>query len=247
MLPLQGPESEAYLTRARVIDMKPLPVGVSNPKQAALTDGTTTARAVWKTIDVYRPVQYFRDGGPPEIGFSDSYKHEIAAYELDKLLGLGLVPVTVERRIHGEKGSLQLWIEETITEADRLERELQPPDLEQWNRQMFNVRLFHQLSYNTDFNNVRNLLVDKEFRIYAIDHSRAFRVGEELLAEADLKRFSRSALARLRELDEPILKEKLGRWLTRKARKALLERRDRIVERADRLVAERGEEAVLYP
>ena len=32
-----------------------------------------------------------------ELEFQDSWKTEIAAYELDKLLGLGMVPATVER------------------------------------------------------------------------------------------------------------------------------------------------------
>jgi hypothetical protein len=39
-----------------------------------------------------------------------TYKSEIAAYQLDKVLGMNIVPLTVERKIDGEEGSLQLWV-----------------------------------------------------------------------------------------------------------------------------------------
>ncbi len=245
--PLSGRQAEEFLKSAKVVKLRPVPIGVTAPQQATLTDGTITARALWKTIDVYLPVKRFQDGGMPEIGFTDSYKHECAAYELDKLLGSELVPPAVERRIRSQRGSMQLWIEDTITETERLKRKLQAPDLELWNRQIYNVRLLRQLTYDTDFNNTGNLLVDPEFRVYAIDHSRAFRLHEELRAEGDLTRFSRTLLDHLRALDAETLKQRMGRWLTKGQREALLARRDRILERAERLVAEQGEERVLFP
>ena len=38
------------------------------------------------------------------------YKREVIAYEVDKALGFGLVPPTVERTLNGEVGSVQMWI-----------------------------------------------------------------------------------------------------------------------------------------
>ena len=119
--------------------------------------------------------------------------------------------------------------------------------LRRWNEQMYKVRLLHQLTYNTDFNNIRNILIDPDFRIYAIDNSRAFRVHHKLLAERDLKRFSRLVLERLRGLRRELLRERLGQWLTDAQIEALLKRRDLILARAERLIAEQGEKAVLYP
>ncbi len=104
-VPFEGEEAENFLKIARVLKMKSIPVGVTLPQQATVTDGVRTARAVWKTIDEHSAVKHF-DGGGFELGFSDSYKHEIAAYELDKLLGLRLVPPTVERRIRDKWGIL---------------------------------------------------------------------------------------------------------------------------------------------
>ena len=134
--------------------------------------------------------------GPSEVNFRDSYKYEIAAYELDKLLGLQLVPPTVEveREIDGQRGALVLWVEGAVTEYDRRERKLQPKNSKRWSEQLYKLRLLHQLTYNTDFRNMRNMLIDPEFRIYAIDHTRAFRVRDSLLAEQTLARFSRSVL-----------------------------------------------------
>jgi hypothetical protein len=242
----RGEEIEAFLRNARVLETKTIPVGISLPRQATLSDGEHTARGVWKTINEFRSLQRFEDG-TAEIGFRDSYKHEIAAYELDKLLNLGLVPPTVERRYERKSGSMQLWMEDCITEAERMERGLKPPDLTEWNRMMFNVRLFRQLTYDTDFKNIRNLLVDDDFRLYAVDFSRAFRNHAALLAEGDLKKFSASLLERLESLNEPLLREKLGRWLTKAQIKALLARRDRILGVAEERVAKYGEEAVLLP
>ena len=112
---------------------------------------------------------------------------------------------------------------------------------------MYNARLLQQLTYNTDFRNVRNLLVDPAFRIYVVDFSRAFRTLTYLMVEDDLDRFSRSALERLERLDAPALEGSVGRWLQGRQISGLLKRRDRIVALARRRIAERGEAAVLMP
>jgi hypothetical protein len=223
-----------------------MPVGITHPRRATLSDGEHTTHAVWKTINEFRPLQRF-ENGTAEVGFRDSYKHEIAAYELDKLLDLGLVPPTVERKYERKPGSMQLWMEDCITEAERIERGLKPPDRIEWNRMMFNVRLFRQLTYDTDFKNIRNLLVDDDFRLHAVDFSRAFRNHVDLLAEGDLTKFSASLLVRLESLNEPLLRQKLGRWLTKPQIRALLARRDRILRVAAERIEKHGEETVLLP
>jgi hypothetical protein len=177
----------------------------------------------------------------------DSWKYEVAAYELDKLLGLDLVPPTVERRLRGQDGALQMWVEGAITEWDRVKKKLRPPDPERWNRQIHAVRLLHALTYNTDFRNLRNELVDPEFRVYAIDFSRAFRVQDFLPTEKDLQRFPRDPLGRMKALDRPGLDAAVGRWLTGPEVEGLLRRRDRILVLVDRRVREKGEAAVLFP
>lgn len=244
-LPFEGRQAEEFLETARVVAMEPIGVGITRSQRVTLTDGNRSLRAAWKTIDLYRPVTRRTDEGDFQVGFRDSYKFDVAAYELDKLLGLRIVPPTVERELKGRKGSLQLWVEGSFTELDRRERNLALKD--GGGPSMYNVALLRQLTYDTDARNIRNILYDPDFRVYAIDHSRSFTTIPKLPNENILMHFSRGVLERLRKLDRALLAEKLGRWLTPSEIEALLKRRDLIVARADRLVDEWGEKAILVP
>lgn len=245
-LPLSGDAAESFLREARLVDKKTLPVGITRSQRYTLTDGRVKARAVWKTIDESKPGVTNFQGGGFVVDFADSWKHEVASYELDKLVGTNLVPPTVERTFDRTTGSLQLWVEKARTEADRKQERIAPPDTEAWNRQMYGVRLLHQLTFNTDARNIRNVIFDPTFRIYAVDFSRAFAPYSDLRSEKELERFPRAALERMRGFDRQLLGEKLGRWLNGRQIDTMLKRRDKILALAERMVAEKGEAAVLY-
>jgi hypothetical protein len=245
-LPLKGEAAETFLRTAHVVRKKALGLGITHSEQYTLSDGSRTHKAVWKTIDEFKRGVTSFEGGGVVVDFADSYKHEIAAYELDKLLGLDLVPPTVERTFGRTTGSLQMWVEGAMTEADRKQKKVAPPDPQAWNAQMYKVRLLHQLTYDTDARNIRNVLIDPAFRIYAIDFSRSFMGYADLPSEKELTRFPRSTLEALKTLDRPTLDSRLGRWLRRPQIEGLLKRRDKILALAARLVQERGEAAVLY-
>jgi hypothetical protein len=247
-LPLVGVEAENFLQNAEIVKLKYFDTrGVTRPRKATMSDGRRTHTAVFKTINEYDPRRKLADG-LIVISFRDSYKNEIAAYELDSMLGLGIVPPCVERAHRDEVGSLCLWVEGAMTEWERSqERQIEAPDTEQWNRQMYTVRLFLQLIADIDYRNVSNLLVDPDFSIYKIDATRAFGTDTKLRDENELKRFSRSVLETLRALSTEDAAAALGPWLTKRQIKALMERRDRIVELAERRVSAQGEDAVLFP
>jgi hypothetical protein len=246
-LPLMGAPSEEFLKSAKVVSVKEFDkLAITRPLKVELTDGHLTCYAVFKTIDQVAVKMKFSDGRT-ELRFSDRYRYEIAAYELDKLIGLGIVPPTVKRQIGRETGSLSLWVENSMTEWERLKvRDLHPPDLEMWNNQIHTIRLFQQLIWDTDYRNISNLLVTADWKIYKIDSSRAFRTHDTLRREESLRRFSRSLLERLRELSRKELKARLGRWLSKEQIEALWARRGLILELADRRIAEFGEDAVLF-
>jgi hypothetical protein len=246
-LPLEGEAAEAFLKTAQVVEHKAIGAGITDSERLTLADGTRTCHAARKTIDEFRRGMMQLKDGRSEMDFRDSWKSEVAAYELDKLLGLGLVPPTVERTIGGHAGSLQLWVEGAIDEPERLKRKLEAPDPERWNQQIYAMRLLRQLTFDTDYGNVTNVLIDPDFRAYAIDFTRAFRTQGSLMSEKGLVRFSRSVLDRLVKLDEATLKEKLGHWLDRYQIDGLLKRRDKILALAKKLVSEKGEPAVYYP
>jgi hypothetical protein len=157
------------------------------------------------------------------------------------------VPPTVERRIGREVGSLSLWVEGSMTEWERLKvRNIHPPDLAMWNHQMYTIRLFLQLTCDTDFKNTNNLLVTPDWKIYKIDSSRAFRNHKSLRREESLSRFSRTVLGSLGLLSKEQLKTHLCRWLSKDQISSLWVRRGLILELADRRIAEHGEAAVLF-
>jgi hypothetical protein len=111
---------------------------------------------------------------------------------------------------------------------------------------MYKVRLLHQLTDNTDFRNINNVLSDPSFRVYAVDCSRGFTIYGDLRAQKELVRFSRSVLEAMKALDRPTLQAKLGPWLGGPQIDSLLKRRDKILALAAKHIAERGEAAVLY-
>jgi len=245
--PLSREAAEMYLRTSEVVRLEEYDNrGITRPRKAVLSDGAHSLNAVFKDIDVTTPKTRTADGRTV-FNLKDSYKHEIAAYELDKLLEIGIVPPTVERRIGRETGSLQFWIEGAMTEWQRKRvHQLTPPDVEAWNNQISTLKLFLQLIWDTDYNNISNILVDPDWKLWKIDSSRAFIATGKLRREASLNRFSRRLLRALDELDRAELESTLGPWLSRSQIAKLWQRQSRIVELAEERVTEFGEAAVLY-
>jgi hypothetical protein len=248
-LPLDREQLEEYLRVAKVVHREPIGTGVTGSKRVTLTDGTHTLRAAWKTIDEHKTGLWRGGRGGLQFDFRDSWKHEVAAYELDKLLGLGLVPPTVRRRIDGTKGSVQLWLEDMINELQRQDRGLTPERPRQkirWGNQVHCVRLLHRLTYNTDYLNGENVLIDADFGLHAIDFSRAFRIQHEILAPDALVCFSRRAVERLEQLDRAIIEERMGDLLDDMQIDGLLARRDRILKLIRSRIDEKGPGPTLF-
>lgn len=239
----QGSNAEQFLTRAKILGLKDIGEGVTLPKKASLELDGVKQFGVFKTIDDYAKVKQLDRG--IELEFQDSWKTEIAAYELDKLLGLGMVPATVERTYGGQHGSLQYWLETKMSEAERVQKKLQPPSRFDWDEQVARIRLFDNLIFNTD-RHLNNLLITEDWKIRLIDHSRTFRPFEQLRDPKQLTRFSRSLLAKIEELNEPLLKEHVGKYLSPYQIQGLLKRRDLILALSRKLIAEKGAGAVLY-
>jgi len=239
----QGPAIEEFLSHAKIVGLKDIGEGVTLPEKATLEFDGVTQYGVFKTIDEYAKVKQLDRG--VELEFQDSWKTEVAAYELDKLLGLGMVPATVERTFNGKKGSLQFWVTSKMSEAERYKKKLQPPAKFDWEEQIARIRMFDNLIYNTD-RHMNNLLITDDWKIRLIDHSRTFRPFEQLKDPKQLTRFSRSILEKMEALNEPLLKERLGNYLSPYQIQGLLKRRDAMIALSRKLIAEKGAGAVLY-
>jgi len=242
----QGEAVEQFLLKARMTAIKSIPQGVTAPRRATLELNGVTHDAAFKTIDEKKSgyTELARGG---EINFQDSWRTEIPAYEVDKIIGLGMVPATVQRVLNGEEGSLQLWVASMMPEAERIKKKISAPDAEVWNRSMYKARLFDNLIYNTD-RHLNNILITKDFEIRLIDHSRSFRPFDTLKTPKDLTRFSKSLLSGIQKLEEKDLNARVGGLLLTPGQiKSLLKRRDAILALAKKTVSEKGEAAVLYP
>jgi hypothetical protein len=246
-LPLTDAEAESFLATAQVVDLEKYEsLGITHPRRAILSDGERKLRAVFKDIDVTH-VEEQTSTGKRMLNLKDSYKHEIAAYQLSQLLGLGLVPPCVERRVAGHVGALCLWVEGAMTEYERaIVKKIIPPDVAAYNEQLYDVRLFMQLTWDTDFANGSNILVDADWKVYKVDATRAFRGTATLRDEESLTRFRRQTLGALESLTREHLDSSLGPWLDERQLDGLWQRRCRILELARERVASQGEAAVLY-
>ncbi|MCX6628164.1 MAG: hypothetical protein NTW28_11120 [Candidatus Solibacter sp.] len=131
-----------------------------------------------------------------------------------------------------------------MMEVDRQKKKLTAPNLDAWNLEMYIVRVFDQLIYNTD-RNLQNLMIDPDWRIWMIDHTRAFRLYTTLKDKKNLVRCDRKLLDQMRALNAETLST-LKPYVTGAEIKGLLGRRDAIVKFFDSEIKQKGEAAVLY-
>jgi Phosphatidylinositol 3- and 4-kinase. len=209
-----------------------------------MTDGKITHDVHIQCIDEYRPV--FRGkNGTVEKNFRDTYKFNIAAYRLDKLLNLNMVPVSVERQVDGKPCAVTWWVDDVkMSEEDRRDKQIKPPASQFWVDQLNKVRVFDQLIYNTD-RNQGNLLITSDWRLWMIDHTRAFRTARTLLKPDALIRCDYALLTAMRKLNSAILTKELVPYIRPEEVSALLARRDLIVHYFDTQVKAKGDDAVL--
>jgi hypothetical protein len=234
---------EQFLLNAKVVRLKNLSVGVTESRRATLDDGKLQHDAHVQTVDISKSV--FQTDRGTEFNFRDSYKFNIAAYELDKLLDLNMVPPSVERKVEGSMAAVTWWIDDALMELNRLKKKIHPPDPTRFNQQNSMRQVFDELIYNTD-DNQGNILYSKDWKTWLIDHTRAFRGMKTLQNPKNLGKCDRHLLAKMRELNKDVLQQKLEPFVTKAQIEGLLARRDIIVKFFDDQVAQKGETAVLF-
>ena len=242
---LSKEQIKEFLLTAKIVGSKQAKKGITGTVRLTLSDGKVTHDASYQSIDEYKTSKQMANGRT-ELNFVDSYKYNIAAYTLAEMLGIeDMMPVYVERKYQGNPGSLSWWLPVKMDEADRVKQKLAVPDSDAWNNQMYRIRVFDELVYDSD-PNLTNVLIGEDWKIWRIDFSRGFRLNKDLKDSNNLVRCDRHLLERLRALDGNQLAEKTKRYLTKDAVKAVMARRDKIVARFEQLISEKGEAAVLY-
>jgi hypothetical protein len=236
---------KTFLLKAKIVASKQSNKGVTQPWHLTLSDGTLTHDASFQAIDEHKPMATLASGRT-EMNFVDSYKYNIAAYALAELLGMDdMVPVYVERSWQGNPGSLSWWLPVKMDEEERVKKKVPVPDPDAWDNQMYKVRVFDQLVYDAD-PNLTNVLISEDFKIWRVDFSRAFRLHKDLQSPKDLVRCDRQLFEKLKALDANEVAVKTKRYLNKDEVKAVMARRDKIVEHFQKLISEKGEKEVLY-
>ena len=238
-------QKREFLLTAKVVKTSYISEGTTGSKRVTLTVGNFTHDAQFQDVDVWKMTHHSAAG--TEIDFRDSYRYNIAAYLLDGMLGLGrMTPVSVERTLSGERGALTWWVDDVLmTEKKRYLSRTEPPDRPAWNNRIYCVRVFDELIYNVD-RNLGNLLITNDWKLWMIDHTRAFRRHKKLHKVKQLRKCDRRFLEAMRRLDYESLSSELRPYLRDVEIRALLARRDLIVAFFDQEIATKEEGAVLF-
>jgi hypothetical protein len=150
--------------------------------------------------------------------------------------------------VNGKPAAVTWWLDDVaMEEGDRQKMKPVPqgPDPARTAGYIHILRVFDELIQNRD-RNAGNFLWTKDWTMWMYDHTRAFRLGKELLKPQLLVRCERTLLERMRTLTAPALTEVMGKSLANSEIDAVLARRDAIVKLFDEKIAQRSEAAVLY-
>lgn len=242
----QRPEIEQYLNTAKIINAVDIGQGVTKPKRIFIECEKGELSGCWKDVR------------GKQKGYLEGWRYEIAAYEMDKLLDLNMIPPTVEREFKGKKGSFQLWMEGGMSDLDRMEGDIKIPEskLMDWSKNKYTMRAFDCLIANED-RTQQNIRYTDDWRMILIDHSRSFRSSKKftdnlvygrngILGAKLFRVLSRSFVEKIKALDFDTLKEAVGQYLTEKEIKSMLKRKELLLTEIDMMIKEKGEDKTLY-
>ena len=236
-------QMEAFLLNARITRQRQIN-GVASASRATLVDGAFTHDAHIQAVEIERPV--FEASGAVGPTFVDFWRYSITGYRLARLLGMDNVPVSVERQVDGKRAAVTWWIDDVaMDENERVRQKATGPNPERMSLQLQVVRVFDELIQNRD-RNLGNILWTSDWKMWLIDHTRAFRLGEGLLKPDQLTRCERGFLKRMRGLTAESIARVMGAAMTKPELTGLLARRDLIVKHFDDRIAKYGEAAVLF-
>jgi hypothetical protein len=153
---------------------------------------------------------------------------EVAAYRLDRLIGLGLVPVTVERELQGRHGVLQARPLKWVTQAEVQKQSLRGGG---WGRAAPQFQLLYAFDtlIGNEARTAHSIVFDAdEWFVYATLHQQAFGTTRGLPAYLKARPPTPGAEIRRRlgALDEAGLRAALGDLLDARGLEAILKRRD---------------------
>ena len=150
----------------------------------------------------------------------------LAALRLDRMLQLFLVRQAVPRQFDGRTGLVSRQ-RKLVSER---ERSFNLPNYCETGSVFDLVAVFDVLIGNTH-RTLDNLMYDAVTRsVVLLDHGQAFSTSKGLPKQAAPRRISAALRRGLKALDEPVLVKQLGQLLKKRQIKAILERRDKLLQ-----------------
>jgi len=235
-----------FLRNATIVSVDEVGEGSTRPKKVLLERDGVRAHAIFRSFERVQERVVDPDTGQTRFQpFKDSALFEAAAYELATMLDLPFVPPTTRRVVDNRDGTLQLWIESAMSETQRQERGIEPPNATWWRGVLQALVIFDNLASNAD-RNTTNLLIDPDWGVWFIDHTRAFQQDRDLRNPEHIGFIERRLFRLLRDLPDADIRERMSPYLDGREIGALLRRRARIVEHIETLIERQGEGAVLF-
>jgi hypothetical protein len=228
-------EIEKFLKTSAPQLVVPGAAGRTEPWKVKMESNGITRWAQFKYISRPRPAP-----------IPDSFTYEIAAYELDKYLGLNLVPPAVIRTINDTSGSLQMFVENAMRESDRKRESIIPADPEAFDQAMTDLKVFENLVYDSCGNDKDTLIQKETGKVYRVDFSEAFAPENGTVPGCEILRCSRRLYQRLCDWDREKVTAVLAPYLNEEEIGALHARQGSIVRMIQEQIGIRGENDVLF-
>jgi len=233
-----------FLVKADIIENEGTEVGTTGPRKLTLARDGIQLHAAFRNVDETHSRLRLPDGSYFQR-LRDYSGFEVAAYRLSLLLGLDNVPPAEHRTVNREDGTVQVWVEGTMMEKDRLENELRSPQAMEWSRQLQEMLAFDQLIGNVD-RNAGNMLIDENWKVWLIDHTRAFQQGDKLTNPERIRMVRRGFWDALQALDRETIEATISHDVDGKGISELMKRHEALVHHIQSLIDQRGEGAVIW-
>ena len=155
------------------------------------------------------------------------------------------MPMSVRRNVRGERSAVTWWVDDVaMDEQERIAQGTFGPNPAATYQQLYTMYMFDELIKNRD-RNQGNVLWTSDWKMWLIDHTRAFRLDVELTKPELMIRIGADLLERLRSLTPEELDEAVGDSLTGFEQGSLMRRRDLLVQHFAELIDQHGEYTVL--
>ncbi|MFC2170161.1 hypothetical protein ACFLRM_06340 [Acidobacteriota bacterium] len=239
-------KQEKFLKKATIEKFEEIGEGITKPLKLYLKLEDEELCGCWK------------DPKGIQKGFLEGWRYEIAAYKMDKLLEINMVPPTVERKFQGKKGSLQLWVDYEYSLLDIVKQKVDIPasEYDHVNKVKYLARAFDSLIANED-RTQQNILYTKDWRMILIDHSRAFRSSKEFTEKLIygknakgrpmlFRQLPHAFVEKVKGMDLKTIRNAVGPYLKKVEIDAILIRKKLLLEEIEELIKMNGVDKVLY-